>query len=127
MRGWLLRSFPFSSQKIAPFHTLPCLSILKCTYTVSLKILFFLPFLFTSSKQKPPELVHGQANDNVVKMAPEGVAAGHGAAPQGGPIHVEAPAPVDKKDHPPEQQVAPGPPQNQAKQTVPEPVKLDNV
>jgi len=77
--------------------------------------------------QKPPELVHGQANDNVVKMAPEGVAAGHGAAPQGGPIHVEAPAPVDKKDHPPEQQVAPGPPQNQAKETVPEPVKLDNV
>ena len=54
-------------------------------------------------------------------MAPD---AGHGAAPQGGPIHVEAPAPVDK------QQAAPGPPQNHAKETVPEskpPMKLDNV
>lgn len=71
--------------------------------------------------QKPPELVHGQPSDNVVKKAPD---AGHGAAPQGGPIHVEAPAPVDK------QQAAPGPPQNHAKETVPEskpPMKLDNV
>jgi len=77
--------------------------------------------------QKPPELVHGQLSDNVVKMAP---VAGHGAAPQGGPIHVQAPAPVDKKDHPVEQQAAPGPPQNLAKETIPEskaPVKIDNV
>lgn len=70
--------------------------------------------------QQPPELVHGQPGDNVVKMAPEVPAAGHGGAPQGGPIHVEAPAPVEKKDHPPEQASAPGPPQNQAKETIPE-------
>jgi len=67
--------------------------------------------------QQPPELVHAQVDANVVKMAPGAPAEGHGAAPQGGPVHIQAPAPVN--DHPPEKQAAPGPPQNQAKETLP--------
>ena len=104
-----------SSLLVPPFFFVPLLFFNHCLFTV-----FYLPVFFLTLQQQPPELVHGQPGDNVVKMAPEVPAAGHGGAPQGGPIHVEAPAPVEKKDHPPEQASAPGPPQNQAKETIPE-------
>jgi len=45
--------------------------------------------------KQAPELVHQQVDANVVKLDPAAPAAGHGAAPQGGPIHLEAAAPVD--------------------------------
>jgi len=45
--------------------------------------------------QQAPELVHQQVDANVVKLDPAAPANGHGAVPQGGPIHLEAAAPVD--------------------------------
>jgi len=47
--------------------------------------------------KQAPELVHHQVDANVVKLEPAApaAAAGHGAAPQGGPIHLEAAAPVN--------------------------------
>lgn len=65
-----------------------------------------------------PDLVRGQPSDNVVQMGGGVAGGGHGGAPQGGPIHVEAPAPG--KDHSPDQESAPGPPQNNAKETIPD-------
>jgi len=59
--------------------------------------------------KKAPELVQPAADPNVVKLAPE--AAGHGAAPQGGPIHVQADAPVPvDAGHPPVAAAAGQPP-----------------
>ena len=46
-------------------------------------------------KQAPQDLVQPAADANVVVMDDAAAAAGHGAAPQGGPVHVEAPAPVN--------------------------------
>merc|ERR1712228_746099 len=53
--------------------------------------------------KQAPELVQPQVDANVVKMAPG--PDGHGAAPQGGPIHLEAAAPVGA-GHPQEQAAA---------------------
>merc|ERR1719378_746358 len=50
--------------------------------------------------KQAPELVHPQVDANVVKLDPAASAAGHGAAPQGGPIHLEASAPVNAGHQP---------------------------